>query len=148
MSGVRKVSTLTLHAAQIVMDACVKKADELGKPMGIVVVDVSGRSKVVVNMDDAPLLVESVARRKAWSAAAWDMETVKWVDFIGDDAVLQHGIPHIEGLTTLGGGIPLRVQGVLVGGVGVSGSHYTEDISVAQAGADAFHQQFDVSGPA
>jgi uncharacterized protein GlcG (DUF336 family) len=140
MSPTRPVTTLTLEAAQLVVRACVEAADARDKPMAIAVVDAAGHPKAVVTMDGAALLAEDVARRKAWSAVAWNMPTMDWVDFMGQDPVLQHGIPQIKGLTVLGGGVPLHVDGVTVGGVGVSGSHYTEDEAVARAGVDALER--------
>jgi uncharacterized protein GlcG (DUF336 family) len=143
MSSTRSVNTLTLAAAQLVVRGCIEAADAMGKPMAIAVVDASGLPKAVVTMDGAALLAENVARQKAWSAVAWRMPTMNWIEFMGQDPVLQHGIPHIEGLTVLGGGIPLQVDGQTVGGVGVSGSHYTEDEAVALAGVDALRQDSD-----
>jgi uncharacterized protein GlcG (DUF336 family) len=60
-----------------------------------------------------------------------------WLKFMGDDPILIEGIPRIPGLTVLGGGVPIRAAGLLIGGVGVSGSHYTEDEEVARAGVAA-----------
>jgi uncharacterized protein GlcG (DUF336 family) len=126
--------TITLAAALRVVEGCVQSATSMGKPMSIAVVDSSGLLKAFADMDGAPPLAERVARQKAWSAAGWNMPTMDWLKFMGDDPILIEGIPRIPGLTVLGGGVPIHVEGVLVGGVGVSGSHYTEDEEVAQAG--------------
>jgi uncharacterized protein GlcG (DUF336 family) len=101
--------------------------------MSIAVVDPGGNLKALVRMDEAPLLSIEVARQKAWSAVAWNMPTVEWIPFIKDDPVLLEGVPRIPGLTVLPGGLPIRVGEALVGGIGVSGSHYSEDVAVATA---------------
>ena len=129
--------TITLAAALRVVEGCVQSATAMGKPMSIAVVDSSGLLKAFADMDGAPPLAERVARQKAWSAAGWDMPTMDWLKFMGDDPILIEGIPRIPGLTVLGGGVPVRVGDTLIGGVGVSGSHYTEDAEVALAGVAA-----------
>jgi uncharacterized protein GlcG (DUF336 family) len=129
--------TITLAAALRVVEGCVQSATEMGKPMSIAVVDSSGLLKAFADMDGAPPLAERVARQKAWSAAGWDMPTMDWLKFMGEDPILIEGIPRIPGLTVLGGGVPIRAAGLLIGGVGVSGSHYTEDEEVARAGVAA-----------
>nr|WP_308113420.1 heme-binding protein [Alicyclobacillus tolerans] len=43
-------------------------------------------------------------------------------------------IVHTPRLTAFGGGFPIKIDGVLVGGIGVSGGHYTQDMMCAQAG--------------
>ncbi|MQA86017.1 MAG: hypothetical protein GEV03_15660 [Streptosporangiales bacterium] len=72
----------------------------------------------------APYPSADVATQKAWSAVAWNMPTSDWLPFIKDDPVLLEGVPRISGLTVLPGGLPIRVGGALIGGIGVSGSHY------------------------
>ena len=58
-----------------------------------------------------------------------------WHDFIKDDAPLADGAPTgIDRLVIFGGGYPITVDGRLVGGIGVSGGHYSEDQKVAEAG--------------
>jgi uncharacterized protein GlcG (DUF336 family) len=129
--------TITLAAALQVVEGCVRSATEMGKPMSIAVVDSSGLLKAFADMDGAPPLAERVARQKAWSAAGWNMPTMDWLKFMGEDPILIEGIPRIPGLTVLGGGVPIHANGQLVGAVGVSGSHYTEDEEVARAGVAA-----------
>jgi uncharacterized protein GlcG (DUF336 family) len=125
--------SVTAALALEMVSAAAARADELGKPMSIAVVDAGGNLKAFVRMDGSPLLGGGVAQQKAWSAVAWDMPTSEWVPFISDDPVLVEGVPRIPGLTVLPGGFPIRVDGQLVGGIGVSGSHYSEDADVARA---------------
>ena len=60
-----------------------------------------------------------------------------WYDFIKDDPPLLHGIVKTPRLIVFGGGYPVMDCGVLVGGIGVSGGHYEQDMAVAQAGLAA-----------
>ena len=62
------------------------------------------------------------------------MPTHAWHDFIKDDPPLAAGAPTgIDRLVIFGGGFPISVDGNVVGGIGVSGGHYSEDSDVAEA---------------
>ena len=59
-------------------------------------------------------------------------------DFVKDDPPLAMGAaPGIDRLIVFGGGYPVKVGDAVVGGIGVSGGHYTQDMAVAQAGLSA-----------
>jgi uncharacterized protein GlcG (DUF336 family) len=61
-----------------------------------------------------------------------------WYDFIKDDGPLALGAPTgIDRLVVFGGGYPILVDGQVVGAVGVSGGHYSEDMQIAEAGLRA-----------
>jgi uncharacterized protein GlcG (DUF336 family) len=70
---------------------------------------------------------------KAYTAASFSMPTHAWFDFIKDDPPLLHGITHTPRLTVFGGGFPIVVKGEMVGAVGLSGGHYTQDMECARA---------------
>ncbi len=66
------------------------------------------------------------------------MSTDGWHEFIKDDPPLAMGAPAgIDRLVVFGGGYPIKVGGAVVGGIGVSGGHYSQDMEVAQAGLSA-----------
>jgi uncharacterized protein GlcG (DUF336 family) len=65
------------------------------------------------------------------------MPTHAWFDFIKDDPPLLHGIVNTPRLVVFGGGYPIQIAGAVVGAVGVSGGHYSQDMEVAQAGLAA-----------
>jgi uncharacterized protein GlcG (DUF336 family) len=63
------------------------------------------------------------------------MGTDAWHDFIKDDPPLAAGaVGGIDRLVVFGGGFPIKVDDAVVGAIGVSGGHYTQDMQVAQAG--------------
>lgn len=131
------VFTINAEAAQAIIEAARKKAAELGKAMTIAVVDRGGELKGFLRMDGAPLLSVELSQNKAYTAASFGLSTAGWYEFIKDDPPLLHGIVHTPRLTVYGGGLPVMADGQLVGGVGVSGGHYSDDELVAQAGVDA-----------
>ena len=128
---------ITLTQAQALVEAAQQKAAEIDTLMDIAVVDAGGNLKAFARMDGAWLGSIDISIRKARTARYFDMNT-------GDiGALSQPGGPlyNIEvsntGLITFPGGIPLTLNGEIVGGIGVSGSSVENDHTVAEAGANA-----------
>lgn len=65
------------------------------------------------------------------------LATDAWYDFIKDDGPALHGIPQTDRLIIFGGGYPINEDGAVIGGLGVSGGHYNQDMEVAEAGLAA-----------
>jgi uncharacterized protein GlcG (DUF336 family) len=134
---VEKVSVSTELSHRIVA-AAEAKASELGVPMVIAVCDESGVLKAFSRMDGAALLSVQIAQDKAYTAVGFGMPTDAWHDFIKDDAPLAAGaVGGIDRLVIFGGGYPIKADETVVGAIGVSGGHYTQDMEVAQAGLAA-----------
>jgi uncharacterized protein GlcG (DUF336 family) len=131
------VPTIAAAFAQELVDNAIIKATEGGKPMVISVVDASGVLKAFARMDGAPLLSVEIAQNKAYTAAAFGLATDQWHEFIKDDEPLKVGIVHTDRLVTFGGGYPIIVDGQVVGGIGLSGGHYSDDMAVAQGALKA-----------
>ena len=130
-------ASITNEAAVEAIRAAEAKAVEIGVPMCIAVVDESGVLKGFSRMDGAALLSVDIAQDKAYSAVSFGIPTHGWFDFIKDDPPLLHGIIKTPRLTVFGGGYPIQIDGAVVGGIGVSGGHYEQDMVVAQAGLAA-----------
>ncbi len=129
--------TITEEAAQKLIAAAEKKAAELKKAMVIAVCDEAGNLKAFSRMDGAPLLSVQIAQDKAYTAISFGVATHQWFDFIKNDPPLLHGIVHTPRLIIFGGGYPIKVDGQMVGGIGVSGGHWKEDMECAEAGLKA-----------
>jgi uncharacterized protein GlcG (DUF336 family) len=118
-----------------IISAAEEKARELGVPMNIAVVDESGVLKAFSRMDGAALLSVQIAQDKAYTAVGFGLPTHGWYDFIKDDPPLATGAPSgIDRLVIFGGGYPITFGGNVVGAIGVSGGHYSQDQEVAEAG--------------
>jgi uncharacterized protein GlcG (DUF336 family) len=128
---------VSLEAAEAVVAAARAKAAEIGVPAAIAVVDADGTLKNFVRMDGAPLLPVRIAQQKAWTAISFGMPTHAWWDMVKDDPPLLHGIVHQEDVVIFGGGYPITDGDDVIGGVGVSGGHYTQDQEIAEAGLAA-----------
>lgn len=131
------VSAVSADCVGRMLEGAAAKATAMGKPMCIAVVDNAGVLKGFLRMDGAPLLSVGISQDKAYTAASFGLSTDGWHDFIKDDAPLHTGIVHTPRLVVFGGGYPLFEDGQLIGGIGVSGGHYTDDMEVARAGMAA-----------
>ena len=132
------MSDIGLGQAQMVVDAAVKKSQDIATLMNVTVVDAGGNLKAFARMDGAWLGSIDISAKKARTARFFDMDSGE----IGK--LSQPGGPlyNIEvsngGLITFPGGVPLRnASGQVIGAIGVSGSTVDNDHAVATAGANA-----------
>ena len=130
-------TSITLEAAHQAVAAAAAKAEEIGVPMAIAVVDPDGTLKAFSRMDGAALLAVRIAQQKAWTAISFGLPTLGLWEFIKEDPPLLHSLPHQEDMILFGGGSPINVDGKMIGGIGVSGGHYTQDQECADAGLAA-----------
>jgi uncharacterized protein GlcG (DUF336 family) len=130
----RQITTLTLADARQIIAAGEKKAQELGIPYNIAVVDVGGGLISHVRMDGAWLGSVDISIHKAWTSRAFDLTT----EFIA--GATQSG-QSLFGLNTtnhgnvviFGGGEPIKEGDVVIGAVGASGGTVENDIKVVKA---------------
>ena len=132
------MSALTLADARTIIYAAEKKADEIGQPMNIAVVDAGGNLVSHVRQDGAWIGSIDISISKAWTSKAFDIQTKD----LGDNAQPTqqfYGIHTTDGgkVAIFAGGVPLVGDGVVVGGLGVSGGSGEQDQSVALAGLAA-----------
>ena len=138
MPDVIEKPSVSTELAHRIIAAAEAKAGEVGVPMVIAVCDESGVLKAFSRMDGAPLLSVQVAQDKAYTAVGFGLPTDGWHDFVKDDPPLAMGAaPGIDRLIVFGGGYPIKVGEAVVGAIGVSGGHYSQDMEVAQAGLSA-----------
>lgn len=128
---------VALGAARTILAAAEAHAAAIGVPAAIAVVDADGTLKAFVRMDGAPLLPVRIAQQKAWTSISFGIGTHEWWEMVREDPPLLHGITHQQDVVVFAGGLPVLLDGELIGGVGVSGGHYTQDQEIAQAGLDA-----------
>ena len=134
--SVRLQQTLTYAGARVAVDAAAARAQALGVPVNIAVVDLAGGLLAFARLDGAPLLSGSIAQDKAYTVAAFNgVPTHAWFGLIEAEPALREGIVHRDRLVIFGGGVPVIVEGTLVGAVGVSGGTAEQDREIAEAGA-------------
>ena len=123
--------------ATTAIEAAAAKADELKLKMCIAVTDEAGDLKAFHRMDGAPKLSLQIAQDKAYTSAGFGLPTHVWYDFIKEDPPLLHGITHTPRLIIFGGGYPIKENGEVIGAIGLSGGHYSQDMECARAALDA-----------
>src|SRR3954462_211348 len=130
---------VTLEDARRVIAAAERRAEEIGQPMNIAVVDGGGNLVAHVRMDRAWVGSIDIAINKAWTARAFDIETKALAELSqsGDQFFGIHASNNGR-VMIFAGGVPLKRGGEVVGGVGVSGGLGKQDQAVAEAGAAAF----------
>ncbi|WKA54788.1 GlcG/HbpS family heme-binding protein [Planococcus shixiaomingii] len=133
---------ITLDLAKEIMAGAEEEAKNIGVAMVITVVDDGGNLIAIHRMDDAWLASIDIAQNKAWTAVALKMPTAALADATVPAAEL-FGLNTTNNgrLVVFGGGIPLLVEGKVVGAIGVSGSSVPHDVQVAEAGVNTFNKQ-------
>lgn len=135
---------ITQSLALKILEAITTKAEELGIKINAALVDEGANLKAFIRMDEAALLSSEIAQNKAYTAAAFGVPTHEWYPMIKDEPALLTGIVHTNKLVVFGGGIPLTVNGIIAGGIGVSGGTSEEDVLCAQAGLAVFEKYSQV----
>jgi uncharacterized protein GlcG (DUF336 family) len=130
---------ITLEKAQGIIAAGKAKANEIGQPMNIAVVDAGTNLKAFIRMDGAWLGSIDIAINKAFTARAFDISTKA----LGEnsqpgDQFFGINVSNHNRVMIFAGGVPLKVGGQIVGAVGavgVSGGSGEQDQAVAEAAA-------------
>jgi uncharacterized protein GlcG (DUF336 family) len=142
--------TISLEAARKIIDLACRKAVSMNKPVTIAVVDAGGFIVAVDRMDGARPLQPSIATAKAYSAAVMQRPTVMlkgWAEsqpgFFAQVARMGH-----HPIVATEGGIPIKMNGVLIGGLGIAGGTGPEDQemcegTLAELGYELQFEQFN-----
>lgn len=136
-AGAGKKTILTQQMVFILMDSCMKKAEELNIAVNVSVMDEGGNLKGFLRMDGAPLMGGKIAQDKSYTAVGFGVSTADWYALIKDQPELLHGVVHIDRMTIFGGGEPVYEESELIGGIGVSGGTADQDDLCAKAAVQA-----------
>lgn len=131
--------TVQLVDAKRMIEAAVKKAEEIKQPMCIAVACAGGHLLAFERMEKAWMGSIDISIKKAWTARAFDIET-KDLGKESQSGGQFFGI-HASNdgkVMIFAGGVPVLQDGVVVGAIGVSGGSGKQDQEVAEAGAKAF----------
>jgi uncharacterized protein GlcG (DUF336 family) len=125
---------LTLNVAKRIAAAAEAEASRRGSTVVIVVVDDGGHIIVLERLDDTQVASVEVGIGKARTAAIFRRPSKVFEDQIREGRVAALALP---GATPLQGGIPITLNGKVIGAIGVSGNTPQEDEDIAKAGAAA-----------
>ena len=133
------ISRLDLNDDVTILKGAKIRSEEINVPMCIAVTDESGNLIAFERMNGSKAHSIVLAQDKAFTAGAARKATHDY-NAANTPGSLSYGI-HTEcggRISTVGGGVPVKVDGDFVGGVGVSSGSPEEDMDVAQAGIDYF----------
>ena len=128
---------MDLEKAKGIIAAVETRAKEQGKHAVIAVCNAEGNPIAVHVMDGAFLVSYEVAVKKAYTSVAVKMSTME-LSALCQPGGTFYGLQALDKVITFGGGIPLYNDGVIVGGLGVSGGTGEEDHDLALYGAAVF----------
>lgn len=129
---------LTHSGTMKMLAAAIQQAEDMGQPQCIVIVDSSGEVLGEIRMTGTKFLSRKSAFSKAQTAASTGAPSGNIVEAMR----IPIGMATGGAVTGLKGGLPIRINGVLVGGIGVGSGTGDQDVVVANAalaaiGADA-----------
>lgn len=127
--------TLTLEAARLAMAACEAEAARGGWKVVIAVVDEGGHALMVHRIDGTQWSSIDTAVGKARAAVAWKRPTRLLEESVNNGRFAFLSIS--DGMALLQGGVPVDIDGQVIGAIGVSGVKASDDEVIALAGIQA-----------
>jgi uncharacterized protein GlcG (DUF336 family) len=121
MANIVKKYSISYEVAQKMVNEALAKARDLGVNENVAVLDEGGNLKAFARMDGAPIPTIEMAQNKAYTALL-GVSTQEFFNFIQGDPSLLAGIPTLARVAAWGGGFPIKVNGEVVGAIGVSGA--------------------------
>jgi uncharacterized protein GlcG (DUF336 family) len=121
------------------LEAALERATAINVPATVAILDVSREIVAFGRQDRAPVLSGEVATAKAFTAVSLRLPTAAFTEATGPNGPF-FGLQHASsrGLVTFAGGVPLVVDGEVIGAIGASGGSIDEDLSIVQAALDLF----------
>jgi glc operon protein GlcG len=131
MSNYRETLALSHQGALNALSAAVAKAEEIGVPQNIIIVDASGVLVASIRMDGAKYLSIDTATGKARFAASHNAPSGN----LPFEAGVTFAVVTKGTATNLPGGLPIRFGGKLAGGIGVGSGTGEQDLTRCAGGA-------------
>lgn len=125
---------LTLEAAKKIAAAAEAEAKKRGATVVIAVVDDGGYLLVLERLDDAQVASVDVGIAKARTSAIFRRPSGVFEDQVKNGRIAALALP---GAVALQGGVPIVIDGKVIGAVGVSGNSPQEDEDIARVGAES-----------
>lgn len=140
------ITRLDLADAKKLIQGARERAGAIGVPMCIAVSDESGNLLAFERMDGGKITSITIAVDKAFTAGGARKATHEY-GTASQPGAPAYGIASAIGgrLMVVGGGLPVMVDGTVVGAIGVSSGTPQQDMDVAQAGIQNFLNDIDVS---
>ena len=133
------ITRLDISDARILIKGARQRADQIGVPMCIAITDEGGNLIAFERMDGGKVTSSIIAMDKAYTAAGAKKATHEYGE-ASQPGKPAYGISSAIGgrLMVVGGGVPVVVDGAVVGGIGISSGTPAQDQDVAFAAIDHF----------
>jgi glc operon protein GlcG len=131
------MSDMTLAMAMRALSAAQAKAQELGTPITVSVVDYAGRLILCARGDGTGFLTPDTSRGKAMAAAAFRRATKELVELAKEHPAFWNAVPGLAPGQILPstGAVPISKNGRVIGAIGCGGGTGEQDHQCALAGA-------------
>lgn len=127
------MTTLNVAYALDLVHKVLDEAATRSAAITVVVVDSGGHVVASARGDGVGYVATDFARRKAITSATFAAPTQEIAESFGQDSMLAAAFTGSPDILLLPGGFPVLVDGACVGGIGIAGSHYSQDHAVGQA---------------
>ncbi len=131
---------LTGEMAAKIVQMAFAQAEKDGLQVTVTVVDKSGQTLAVLRHHNAGVHTLRASYKKAYTANSQKRETAEIAKGIKDGSIPEDVRFLDENFLIMDGGIPIYINGKVVGGIGVGGAHGSEDVRIAKAGLKAIKQ--------
>ncbi|UUU29367.1 heme-binding protein [Streptomyces sp. CA-210063] len=130
------MSSLTLDAAEEIIDAAHKRAQAMGKAVSVAVVDAGGFPIAIRRADGARPLTPDIARAKAYTAAIMQRPGTMLKKWQESQPVFFSQLSQLPGaampIMATEGSLTIKKDGEIIGGVGIAGGTADEDQQIAE----------------
>ncbi|WP_182405075.1 heme-binding protein [Psychrobacter sp. GP33] len=131
------IPVLTGEMAQNIVTAAALEAKKNQWMVSVTVVDASGQTLAVLRDHRAGVHTIRASYKKAYTANSQKRETAVIAKGVADGTIPSDIRYLDENILILDGGVPIYIDGIVVGGIGVGGAHGSQDVQVAKAGLKA-----------
>lgn len=131
---ITRLPVLTAELVQEIVSAASQEANKDQLAVSITIVDRSGQILAVLRNHNAGVHTLRSSYKKAYTANSQKRETAEIAKGIKDGSIPEDFRFLDENFLLLDGGVPILIDNVVVGGIGVGGAHGSEDVRIAKAG--------------
>ena len=123
-----------LKLAKELADRVEAEAAKVKIPVSVCVMDIHGNIVLLHRMNGAPAFSMELSERKAYTSALVGLRTIEILPMVQPGQPL-YPLATVAGgkYCALGGGVPVKSEGAVIAGIGVSGGTVEQDISIVEA---------------
>jgi len=131
--------SIPLHWGKQLLDQIERHAKEQDQACVMALCDAHGNPIAVHVMEEAYLISYEAAMQKAYTSVAVKMDTMELAKLVQPGQTF-YGLESLDGgkIVAFGGGVPLKIGGTIVAGLGISGGTGSEDHAMANYGRNVF----------